>query len=127
MMKKEMLFAVLAIGYIVNAGLIIAKEQLITLPTKEVIAKRLRENGYTYFDEKMKLAENFGDQEKYVTGFVMHLELAILDFCEKNEKICRTAQMSRDGMLRTILQDNPEAINELEELKLIEKRNTRPV
>jgi len=87
MMKKEMLFAVLAIGYIVNAGLIIAKEQLITLPTKEVIAKRLRENGYTYFDEKMKLAENFGDQEKYVTGFVMHLELAILDFCEKNEKI----------------------------------------
>lgn len=116
MMKKEMLFAVLVAGFVTNGVLVHAKSECITLPSKDVLKNRLHENGFDYFDEKMKLADTLANKKTTTLGVSLALNFAVYDFCkEYPEDVCVTAHMSQDDILKVLLQDYPEVIDELKE------------
>jgi hypothetical protein len=126
-MKKFFVITVLSIAsmnYAMGAQTANSKQQTIKLPSAETINKCLCAEGFDHFVEKSKIGESLGGKELHPLGVALTVELKLHDYSQllKESPIMATLmQMRKPELLKCILTDFPEAITELEELKLIEK------
>ncbi|SRR5260221_4091950 len=122
-MKKLSIIAIIAlIALTVPGSILLGKESTynpstIQLPSKAILQKRLNENGFDYFEEKMELSDKFANAQLYPLGVRIRLECVLYDFCKENPgPVCTMAHMTKDNILKVLLQDNPQAIDEIKEL-----------
>ena len=94
----------------------------VTLPSKEVLQDRLNALGMDDFIRKTTLIEDLSDQEKEPRGVVLAVDLSLYDYVEDLPQIvAMTTMINRNLIIKAILKDNPDALEELKshpELKL---------
>lgn len=115
----------LVIGFVTHNVLIYSKDWVL-LPDKITLKSRLVENGFEYFDERMKLTDTFGSKRMNPTGVAVALELVVCDFCKEYSAVhCAIAQKSKRGIIEVLLEDRSgpihEAWNELNSLERLKK------
>jgi hypothetical protein len=110
-MKKLMLIAVLGLCSTLSA----IQDKVIILPSAEILEQRLQAIGLHHFLEKTKLHRVLGNQEKYPLGVAVETELALYDYNEymQDQIIAVQMQMHKPLILEALLQDHPEAIENL--------------
>jgi len=90
----------------------------VTLPSADVLQKRLGRLVSAHFLEKTKLDKQLGGSETIPTGVVISVELAMHDYIQLvgNPMIARQMEMVKPRIIAAILQDYPEAIENLKAL-----------
>jgi hypothetical protein len=106
-----------------------SSENAITLPSQEVLRKRLADEGFDYFMEKTKIDATLADKKLVPLGVGMAVELAMYDFAKYIKKdntnqqavraILVAMSMSKGRLIKCLLKDYPQALNELKELGLL--------
>jgi hypothetical protein len=95
----------------------------VLMPTAEVLNKRLDEIGMRHFAQKTTIVEDLADQNKDALGVAVAVESALDDYSEKvkNPMLTNTVGMQKSLIIKTLLQDYPEALKELVELGVCEE------
>ncbi len=97
----------------------------IVMPSKEILAKRLHEAGFGYYDEKTKISQKLGGQVKHPFGIPNLVYQTNDDFNEymgNKPKTSAATHMRTPTLVRVLLQDYPEAIACLESLEVLAKK-----
>ena len=102
----------------------------VKMPSAQVLNERLGEKGFQHFAEKTKIADNLADRELEALGVAITVETSLYDYNEnlkkgglseqqlrKNQMIMK---MTKPMLFKALLQDSPEALDELKQLGLIE-------
>ena len=96
----------------------------VTMPSSQVLATRLYDTlSSQYFNEKTKLTDKLGGQQIEAFDVVIQVDRAIYDFSKylKDPLIGLIMLQQRPEIIKTLLQDYPEAIEELKSNGLLKK------
>lgn len=86
---------------------------LVTMPSAEILAKRLRERGVDHFMGKTRLHEKLGGQQKYLVGVLASLETALSEYEQDIPLAGQLMAFRRNELLEALLKDFPDALNQL--------------
>lgn len=114
-MKKLLYLLVLSCTAFCNAA-------LITLPARDVLIKRLNKLGLAHFVERTNILDQLADKEKEPFGVWYAVKLALSDYTQLvkgNPVVGLVACAKREDMIKAILKDSPQAIDELKRDGLI--------
>ena len=89
----------------------ILDQLIITLPSKNILNQRLNEYGFTYINEKARLADNLGGLTAPAGAIIMQIAAMLNNVNEKDSVSGRLTLMERPEIIELILQDNPHVIN----------------
>lgn len=100
----------------------IAKAMLITLPAADVLKERLCAQGLNHFVQKTKIHQVLNGKQLFPLDVGVAVELAMSDYAEyiKHPVIVRQMQLRKREIIKTILQDYPVAIAQLEKEGVLE-------
>lgn len=106
----------------ISTNYAMGQKKAVTLPSAQVLQKRLGDLGLQHFLEKSKLDTRLGGQEKYPMGVAVDVELALYDYAQYlgNPMTSRILQMRKSEIIEAILQDYPEAITDLQNKGLLD-------
>ena len=94
----------------------------VRLPHAKVLRQRLSENGFDHFMEKTEIIASLTDRELDVLGVIIVVNQSLYAYYQylKNPMTIMTIEMRKTDLLELILQDSPDALEDLEKkLKLI--------
>lgn len=94
----------------------------IRMPSKEVLAERLRRAGFGYYDEKTKISQKLGGQVKHPFGIPNLVYQTNYDFNEylgNNPQTAAMTEMLTPTLIKVLLEDQREAIKCLEDLDVL--------
>jgi len=98
-----------------------------TMPTADILQKRLSEAGFDHFIEKTTIIKQLAGREIVALGVAMIIETSLYDYNEYNlkgmpEEMARTMQtlmqMRKPQLFESLLQDHPAALAELQKLNI---------
>lgn len=115
---KKIFLAILLLPTVYNTafGIDIHNDpcQNITMPSAKVLAERLREAGFGYYDEKTKISQKLGGQEKHPFGIPNLASQTDYDFNEdlgNNPRTIALTAMINPKLIKILLKDHPEALS----------------
>lgn len=100
----------------------------VKMPDAEILNKRLNNIGMQYFAEKTKAVSNLADKELTAIGVATIVETSLYDYhkyladsmpANYLQIYAIQMQMNKPMLIKALLQDSPEAINELKEFNLL--------
>lgn len=121
------LFFPLLVSFAVCACSERRQDKIIKMPNVAILQKRLNEEGFQHFVENTRIIELLADQEKKALGVVMIVDCALYGY-DKNLGqlvISETVSMRRSHLLEVVLQDHPDALQELADKGLYQNRNEK--
>lgn len=98
------------------------------MPSEAVLNQQLQDKGLDHFNEKTGIAQKLGGTEKLTRDVFIQLELAIDDYSKHlkgsgmppivAETTLRAISMSKPMILEALLQEHPEALEELKKFTI---------
>ena len=119
---------IVATFLMIGAGLQILAEEapekdiLVAMPDEIVLMERCRKLGLHVFCSQTGLAQSLAKQELYPLGVKMAVDLAMYDYAQtvKNRTLLTSTSMNLPLLMKSFLQESPEAIEDLKRLGAME-------
>ena len=123
MKLKSALFCLLSLSTLSSFGVIVK------MPNAQILHQKIEFLGLRYFNEKTHLIDNLANKELNAVQVAFAIERALDKFSEhiKNNPTMAEASLImlslKPFLLKSLLEDFPEAIKELEDMDLLPKQN----
>jgi hypothetical protein len=121
--KKYM--ALITIAATFNLAVAMHSDDLVTLPSAEIIKSRLLNLGLKHFCEKTEIDQKLGSQQVYPEQVAEKVEESITHYAQyiKNPmmiSMISAVNLQHPNIIREILKDSPKAISDLKEAGLLD-------